>query len=344
LDAAEVRPNVLDAEWLRTCLSTELPEFATGPARLESCRVYATHGRAGDDCGNRYVLRLAAPDGQPPETRIFTARLHATEAAAAADFEFATRLRDSRATKRLAIPRPVVRLAGEPRLALYEFDPWINLWEYLVHRRSVKALRHAAERAGEALAGLHRSQIAFRGNETDLTEEGVKAMVARTTTALQALPRGSDLVSGFHGRVERLENAAPCRQPRVLAPIHGAFGWDRIHYGVDGRFYLYRFETCQRSDPGLDLGGFAADLLCFTLSNHDESAYRSCLDAFLNEYNSEAEHSISADDLRFYIPLALVERLRRTELPTTAGLDQLLAALDADLLGWSEVATREVSA
>jgi hypothetical protein len=189
------------------------------------------------------------------------------------------------------------------------------------------------------LAGLHRSQIAFRGNETDLAEEGFKAMVARTTTALQGLPRGSALVSCFRAQVERIENAALRGKPRVLAPIHGAFGWDRIHYGVDGRFYLYRFETCQRSDPGLDLGGFAADLLCFTLSNHDESAYRSCLDAFLNEYNSEAEHRISAEDIRFYIPLALVERLQRTEPRTTAGLDQLLAGVDAALLGWGEVAT-----
>ena len=194
------------------------------------------------------------------------------------------------------------------------------------------------------MAGLHRSQIAFlRGNEKNRTEAGFKAMAARTTTALQALPGGSDLVSCFRDCVKRIENAAPGSQSRVLAPIHGAFGWDRIHYGVDGRFYLYRFETCQRSDPGLDLGGFAADLLCFTLSHHDESAYRSCLDAFLNEYNSEAEHPISVDDLRFYVPVALVERLQRRELRPPAGRDPWRAALDAALLGWGEVATSEVA-
>jgi hypothetical protein len=245
---------------------------------------------------------------------------------------------------RLRIPRPLTRPAEAPRLVLYDFDPWINLWEYLRHRRSLKSLHHAAERAGEALAGLHRSRIAFRGNGTDHTEEGFKAMVVRTTTALQALPGGSDLASCFRDCVQRIENTAPCRQPPILAPIHGAFGWDCIHYGVDGRFYLYRFEECRRSDPGLDLGGFAADLLCFTLSHHDENAYRSCLDAFLNVYNAGAEHSISADDLRFYIPVALVERLQRTELRTTAGPDQMLAALDAVLLGWGDVATSEAPA
>jgi len=343
LEAADVLPKVLDAQWLQTCLSAELPEFANGRATLESCRVYATRGRACDECGNRYVLRLARPDGQPPETRILTARLHATEAAAEADFEFAARLRDSRIIKRMEIPRPVTRPEGEPRLVLFDFDPWINLWEYLTHRRSLKSLHHAAERAGEALAGLHRSRIALRSNETGHTEAGFKAMVARTTTALQALAGGSDLVSCFRHWAKRIENAASSKQPRVLAPIHGAFGWDCVHYGVDGRFYLYRFETCRRSDPGLDLGGFAADLLCFTLSNHDENAYRSCLEAFLNEYNSEAEHSMSADDLRFYIPLALVERLQRTELRTAAA-DQLLAALDASLLGWGEIARSEVPA
>ena len=344
LEAAETLPKVLDAGWLRTWLSTELPEFANGRARIESCRVYTTRGRADDGCGNRCVLRVNGPDGQPPETRILTARLHAAEAAAEADFEFATRLRDSRITARLAIPRPVTRPAEEARLVLYDFDPWMNLWEYLTHRRSLKSLHHAAERAGKALAGLHQSRVAFRSNATDLTEDGFKAMVARTTTALQALSGGAGLASCFRDRVERFELAAPRRRPRVRALIHGAFGWDRIHYGVDGRFYLYRFETCRQSDPGLDLGGFATDLLCFTLRNHDENAYQSCLDSFLNAYNSEAEHSITADEVPFYIPLALVERLQRTELCTTAGLDQLLAALSAVLLGWGEVATSGVPA
>jgi hypothetical protein len=144
-------------------------------------------------------------------------------------------------------------------------------------------------------------------------------------------------VNCFRDCVKRTENAA-YTQPRISAPIHGAFRWDCIHYGVDRRFYLYRFERCQRSDPWLDLGGFAADLLCFARSNHDESAYRSCLDAFLNQYNCDAEHRASADDLSLYISVALVERLQRAKLSTVAGRDQLFAALDAVLLGCREVA------
>src|SRR5205814_9854144 len=47
-------------------------------------------------CGNRYVLRLAGRNGRPAETRILTGRLHATEAAAASDFETATKLHEAR--------------------------------------------------------------------------------------------------------------------------------------------------------------------------------------------------------------------------------------------------------
>ena len=158
---------------------------------------------------------------------------------------------------------------------------------------------------------------------------------------LQALPGGSDLVSGFRDCVKRIENATPCRQSPVLAPIHGAFGWDRIHYGVDGRFYLYRFETCRRSDPGLDLGGFAADLLRFTIANHNEEAYRNCLDTFLSKYNAEAEHAMTRDNLRFYIARDLVERLGRVECRTKADAGNLLAALDAESGRWEAVATCE---
>jgi hypothetical protein len=107
--------------------------------------------------------------------------------------------------------------------------------------------------------------------------------------------------------------------------------WGHIHFGVDGRFYLYRFESCRRSDPGLDLGGFAADLLGFTLTNHNEEAYRNCRDTFLNQYNAEAEHPLGKDDLSFYIALALVERLGRAECRAKEDAGQLLRELEAEL-------------
>ncbi len=53
--------NLLDSQWMQTCLSAELPEFGGGRARLASCRVYPSHGH--DDFGPHYVraaLRAAS--------------------------------------------------------------------------------------------------------------------------------------------------------------------------------------------------------------------------------------------------------------------------------------------
>jgi len=186
------------------------------------------------------------------ETRILTGRFHATEAAAAADFEAASRLREAKISKRVLIPRPVARLAAEPRLVLYDFDSWMNLWEFLTFRNNLKSLRHRSERIGQTLAALHRSQVSLPGMETDPIGGGLQAMATRAVTNLQMLSGGSDLVNHFHDCVERLQERAASRGPRPLTPIHGAFGWDCIHYGVDGRFYLYRFETCRQADPGID--------------------------------------------------------------------------------------------
>ena len=111
-------PKVPGAEWIQKSLSAEVPEFGKDGAKIESYRVYPACGCAGDDCGNRYVLRLAGRNGRPAETRILTGRLHPTEAAAASDFEAATKLHDARISIKLRIPRPVALLAVEPRLVL----------------------------------------------------------------------------------------------------------------------------------------------------------------------------------------------------------------------------------
>ena len=112
--------------------------------------------------------------------------------------------------------------------------------------------------------------------------------------------------------------------PGAGVPMHGGLGWDCIQYCVDGRFYLYRFETRRQSDPGLDLGGFAADLLGFLVASQDEAAYRICYDIFLNSYNERAERPMDAGDLRYYTELAVRDRLRQP---------QLLRALDVALSG-----------
>ena len=314
----------------RACPAPTLAELANNHARIESCRVYPAWG-----CGNRYVLRIARRTGQAAETRILTGRLHTSEAAAKADFEAAASLRDARISRSVLIPRPVVIPVEEPRLVLCDFDPWMNLWEYLGYWCSLEALRNSTERIGRALARLHRSQVAFNWAQTHRVGEGRDAMAARAERRLQALRCGHDLVNRFRVSVRRILDRHGFGGQRT-APIHGALGWDCIHYGIDGFFYLYRFETCRRSDPGLDLGGFASDLLRFTLVDLDEGAYRTCRDALLASYNQRAEHAMNEDELRFYIALALVERLQRAGSRTRADTEELLNALEAASCGWGE--------
>jgi hypothetical protein len=319
--------NLLDSQWMRTCLSAELPEFGGGRARLASCRVYPSHGR--DDFGPRYVLQVVQHDGAV-ETRILTGRLHASEAIAQADFEAASHLYDSCVLTRVRVPRPVARLSAEPCLVLYEFVPSMNLSEYFAYRGNLSSVRHALERIGQTLAALHRNPAVLPDIESGIVDEPVQARIARADATLRTLFSSSDLVNRFHGSVRCMNDRTGPPMWRAMAPIHGSLRWDCIYYGVDGRFYLYRFEQCRRSDPGLDLGGFAADLLCFTLDHYDDAAYRVCRNELLKHYNAKAEQRTGEDDLRIYTVLALCDRLQLAQ-PGTAASAQLIAALEAAL-------------
>jgi hypothetical protein len=236
----------------------------------------------------------------------------------------------------------VASFAGEMRLILYDFDPWLNLREYLAHRRSLKSVRHAAERAGEALAVLHRSPVLGCGPGLEAPGEKLHAIIGRAERNLRSLSGGLELLNRFRACVRAVQKQGAFRRPRALAPIHGALGWDSIQYGVEGRFYLYRFESCGWSDPGLDLGSFAADLLWFMRAHHDEGGYRICRDALLGEYNLGAEQPMSADDLRSYIAFALIERLQRAQSRAAAEAGEWLAALETDIWGWPSPAEIEV--
>lgn len=326
--AEDSLPKVLDPAWIQCCLSAECPEFVQGQIRKESCRVYAADGPAGDGCGHRYVLRVVARNGEPAASRILTGRLHATEAAAAADFEAATRLHQAAISKSVLIPRPLARLAAEPRLVLYEFDPWMNLWEYLTYRGSLKSMQHRSERIGRFLGRLHRSPVEFDGASPNVMTEDLEAWVARVTARLQTMPGGAKLGAAFRACVDRIPERPALRGQRLRTPSHGALGFDCIHYGVDGRFYLYRFERSGRGDPGLDLGGFAADLLTFMVANQSAASYPACRDVFLTHYNAEVEDRMDEDDLRFYTALALGDRLGRAEIHGKNQVEARLAAFN----------------
>jgi hypothetical protein len=320
--------NALDSEWMRACLSSVLPVREKGPGRLESCRVFGKEGRAGSDGGLRYLVRWRNGGARSSDTRILTGRLHATEASAEADFEVATRLRAALAAHCVRIPWALARPDAEPRLVLYDFHPWMNLWEYLSLRRSHRALRRCARRIGSALAALHRCRVALRQVDEEFAEAPLAATVARAERSLQGLAWGGDLLDRFRSCARRLQRSG-LPEPRPVAPTHAALGWDSIYYGVDGRFYLYRFETCRRSDPALDLGAFNADLLNFAMARRDEEAYRLGRDAFLQGYLARGGRPIDPEQLGLYTALAITECLRETRGGALARREYLIKALGA---------------
>jgi anti-sigma regulatory factor (Ser/Thr protein kinase) len=312
--------KILDPEWMRRCLSTELPDFRDNQAKLRECRPYPAKGIANDHCGIRYILEIGWPSDRPAEMRILTGRLHADAAAAEADFEAATKLYESLRSRQLQVPQPVARLEAEPQLVLYDFDPWMNLWEYLDDRGSPKVLRDCAEWAGQALAALHQSHVQLRMAEPRSLAERLQLTCARVSSNLLALGFDFDLAQRARTILQSIEERFAMLESRQLAPTHSALGWDCIHYGVDRGFYLYRFENCRLSHPGLDLGAFLADVLLFSATQNDEEAFRIGRDAFIGSYDALAGQPTSAETLRTCTAVALLDRL-----------DQLLPRLEPDL-------------
>jgi hypothetical protein len=208
----------------------------------------------------------------------------------------------------------------------------MNLFDYLEYRDSLRSVHHASERAGASLAALHRSGAALPTAECGVVGEPLHTRIARAETRLRSLS-GLDFVALFRDSVRQLAQRSDARLEQVMDPIHGSFGWDSVYYGADGCFYLYRFENCRRSDPGLDLGGFAADLLCFTLAHYNAEAYRVCSDKLLKHYNAEAEHRMDEVDLRCYMVLALCDRIERPDRRTPFSEDDLVTALKVAFRG-----------
>jgi hypothetical protein len=276
-------------------------------------------------------LRSGGDEARPAETRILTGRLHADAAAAAADIDAATKLHDQLKLKRVWIPRPVGRLAGEPRLALYDFDPWMDFGEYVADRDDPGILPRRAARVGKALAALHGSRIAFWKTERELVGERFRALGARSSSRLEALQPETDLPRRFRSVLRRIEAQAASLPSRSLAPIHGRFGFDCVLYGVDGRFYLYRFEACRRSQPELDLGGFLADLLSLASMQGDQTIYDTGRAAFLAGYYSSQRRPTGREDLGLHVALALVDRLDRLDLGARSGVDSLLRNCERSL-------------
>ena len=325
-------PKFLDPEWIMARLSA-LPEFATDQSKLVSCRVYTTGANRPGSCEMRYVLGVKPQRSNTPEphTRVLTGRLHLTAAVATADFEAATKVYEVKHPKGVLIPKPLLQAPSEGRLVLYQFDPWMNFWEHLSCESNAIRLRHSAKLIGRALADLHSSPAMLPAAENYYNQAHLRARIVNAAANLQGSHRIPDGLKRLHACTAHLDHWPPSQQPQCKVPIHGSFGWDSIRYGVDGNFYFDHFENAGHSDPRVDLAGFAADLLCFSLAHYDEPTFRLCQDAMLRKYNSRAEYPIAEGGLGWFIALALLERLGRPELHVPVSTEQLLNALEVTL-------------
>ena len=323
-------PRTLDVQELAVALTAEGCVDSTGTGRCTVTRVFDNRGSAGDRCGDRYLISSLDASGTVTSTHVLTGRLHHTEEEATADFESASVLHEHSGMKRLRVPRPVARLHSAPCLVLFEFDPWVNLWEYLANRGGPKSLIRAAERAGEALGSLHRLDdldVTPFSRHAESRELTYTAAIARANRKVRRLRDGQAWQRELERAAQHIRQSVWSELSGRKVPIHGAFGWDAVHYGVNGSFFLSRFEHSRLGKPYEDLGGFVADLLCFAMMRRDASAFRGALDRFLATYRQGDDTATNVSDLEPYVLFALIDRLGR---PWSAiGTRSLVEALKA---------------
>ena len=322
--------SVFDAEWMRALLSAAVP----GLSRIESCRVSAVPANGSGEPSVRYVLGVGGE-----KSRILTGRLLADADRAAADFDAARRLHEGLTSTRVRVPRPIARLAEEPRLVLYDFDPWMDLSEYAADRENAPLFRRRAERVGQTLAVLHGSGVAFQETEADFLGERGCGAGERLRRRLANRHPEADFSRRLGNVLRSIEERAAAAAPRRRSPIHGRFGLDSVLYGVDGSFYFYRFEACRMSDPGLDLGGFLADVSLLG----DEETRRAGSEGFLAGYSSKSRHAAPPADLGLYVALALLDRLGGAKGRSRSGVDELLRLCEESLEpGWTPGSARRL--
>jgi hypothetical protein len=298
--------------------------------RGATCLAYDEAGAEGEPVRIRYVVR-GEQNGRLA-TGIFCGRLFASEPSARADFEAARLLHAGVRGKRLRVPRPLAHPRSEPRLVLYAFDPWLDLEEYAAQREGPEGIASCARRLGVGLRAVHESAIALRGERWEERLERERARGALLIARLAAddparTRRLRALLGALLRRAERLP-------PHPGMPVHGAFGWSSVQYGADGRFYLDGFAESRLSHPGLDVGGFLADLASVAEARGAGELTPRAREAFLEAYRDGAPPLGWLDDLSVFVGLALVERLERAlcrGVPGGAELEPLLSGLGSTL-------------
>ena len=314
----------LDAARMVRGLADELRGFSAqeDPTPLELCGVAADGEDGSEPARIRCLLSGRRAGGV--ETRILCGRLFATAGLADADLAAAAALRERVRMTELRVPRPMPRLRSEPKLALYDFDPWLDLGEYLAQRGS-GALPSVAGRIGAWLAALHQSRIDFAQERWEVVLARLRATARRLMARLAALDpaRARDargLVAGLERRAAACVSTAP-------VPVHGSFGLGRVHYGVDSCFYLDLFAGSRCSHPAIDLGAFLADLACLPALAGDADALRAGWEASRDAYLSAGGERTGLADVPVFAAISLLSRADHRLASPAAGREGEVATI-----------------
>lgn len=308
-EARERHGTAVDEEAMRRSFERELPPFRDGVRRLESCKAFLREGTAGAAAEIQYVLEHRDRFSEERSRWHLTGRLLPQEAARA-EFEMLRALANcgSRPIGCAHFPGPVA-LLEDPSMVVLELGPSEDL------RARVREIVHAEEWRPllGALAGGLRAVHDCRQapGATETVGEAIQGQHAAWHAIGQTLRRSG---GGRHERAgvvfERLSRLAGGVVATPPTPIHGAFGWDCVGW-AEGRLHVYGFERSRRSHPGLDLGGFLADLFRFYALREDPGDLSQAgRETFLDAYAGGAQRPWF-DDLAFFEAAALIPRLER---------------------------------
>ena len=325
--------SVCNEEFMKSFLTAELLRLRKNTATPISCRIHIAQKCKTDQGMVKYLLVYHEKKSAQTKLAAFSGRL-LPEAEAQIDFSVAEKLYYSmpRMENSIRIPKPVAAFKQLP-LVLYEFNPVMNLTEYLNYFTRILGFKNFQDIAkvntivAEGLYALHRSKILLDVKES--LSEAIKRYLAIKDSMVDKLeeisPHHAERVQIFFNKLMKY---ATRLKDYDKTPIHGALTWNHILYDYK-EFYFYDFSQCRHSHPGFDVGAFLAELLWFCVfdkkGNLDD--YSAGRDVFLKAYSRDVS-PLWYDDLPFFIGCATFLRLsgliKQKEKNWLARIDRLL--------------------
>jgi tRNA A-37 threonylcarbamoyl transferase component Bud32 len=201
---------------------------------------------------------------------------------------------DERKSGRLFIPQPLLL---QPEIE--------TIWQEGLNGTMLDAKRdehdfaEMLERAGEAVAALHRTKV-----ETGLTATSTE-MVRRLETVSELLSQvRPSCRRGLQDVVSRLSASVP--ESRAVATLHGDLHLKNLLV-VSGRIALLDLDNLVIGDPLADLGSFAAAIqeaeLCRTQS---PLAGDEIIERFIRGYRRGSDDDLSVSGLCWWMAAALI--------------------------------------